>query len=76
MLAFKMTPKVAEEFWKRVIEQKADTPLDREKILIQMANEGLMMSVSATSRTKEQYVTDLSKEFKVLDATELTEGLE
>lgn len=69
MIAFMMTPAIAEEFWKRVIERGVKTEKERAAILVEMANEGLMLSVSETNRTKEEYVKDLSKEFRVLDVT-------
>lgn len=69
MLTFMMTPEIAEEFWKRVIERKADTEKERHEILLELAQEGKMLSVSQTKRTKEEYLVDLSKEFKVLDVT-------
>ena len=69
MMAFMMTTEIAEEFWKRVIERNASTEKERADILVEMANEGLMLSVSETNRSKEAYITDLKKEFRVLDVT-------
>lgn len=69
MFAFMMRPRVAEEFWRRVIERKADTEKERAVILFEMAEEGLMNSVSATNRSKDEYIQDLSKEFRVLNVT-------
>lgn len=67
MLAFEMTAEIAEEFFKRVAEQKAETELERTAILVQMAKEGLMNRISYSDRTKQQYVEDISKEFRVLE---------
>lgn len=69
MFVFQMSVGVAEEFWKRVIERKAETEKERAAILTEMANEGLMLSVSETNRSKEEYVKDLGNEFRILDVT-------
>lgn len=66
-LVFQMTVEVAQEFWERVRDLKAETEEERRSILIDLMKEGKMLGVSETSRTKEQYVKDLSREFKVLD---------
>lgn len=67
MLAFEMTIEVAEEFWRRVIKEGANTEPERTAILVKMAKEGLMNRVSYTERSKSVYVKDLSKEFRVVE---------
>lgn len=69
MFAFRMTPEIGEEFWKRVIERQANTEKERFEILMQMAEEGLLISVSKTTRSKEEYKKALAKEFRILDVT-------
>ncbi len=67
MIIFTMTYEVAEEFYARCKKRKAETEEERTAILVEMAREGLLMGVSQTERTREEYVEDLSKEFNVLD---------
>lgn len=74
MFVFQMTSAIAEEFWKRVIERKAETEKERAAILLEMAEAGLLLSVSETNRTKDEYVNDLRKEFEVLDMTKEEEN--
>ena len=64
-----MSSDVAVEFWKRVVERKADTEKERVAILLELTEEGKMDAVSETQRTKEEYVEDLKKEFDVWDTT-------
>ncbi len=69
MLSFHMTADTAYEFYRRAKEHNAQTEDDRVNILLDMVAEGLINGVAETSRTKEEYIADLSKEFKVLDLT-------
>ena len=64
-----MSSDVAVEFWKRVVERKADTEKERVAILLELTEEGKMDAVSETQRNKEEYVEDLKKEFDVWDTT-------
>lgn len=74
LYAFSMTVQVAQEFYRRVEEYKADTPADREAILVQMVHEGLIRDVVVTERSREQYVADLQKNFNVLDVSKKKKG--
>lgn len=67
MLIFTMTPDIACEFWERVAAAKADTLEARTEILLRMADEGIITSVSKTDRSKSEYIKDIGKEFKVME---------
>lgn len=67
MLAFMMTAEIAAEFYRRAHVAKANTEKERYEILVQMAKEGLMLGITQTNRTEEEYVADLQKNFGVLD---------
>ncbi len=70
LYAFQMDVATAQEFYRRCEEYKADTEKERHAILVQMVHEGLIKGVTATERTKEEYVQDLKRNFSVLDTTE------
>lgn len=70
LYAFQMDTNTAMEFYRRVDAYAANTEEERHSILIQMVHEGLIKGVTATERTKEQYVNDLKRNFNVLDSTE------
>lgn len=70
MFSFHMDVDTACEFYRRAAAAKAETEEARTKILIQMVEEGLITTVVQTNRTKEEYVSDLAKNFEVLDLTE------
>lgn len=62
-----MTAEVAMEFFKRCYEQKANTEVARTRILIDLAGEGKMTSVSLTNKNKEEAIKDVAKAYgKVL----------
>lgn len=67
MMSFMLNIDSAQEFFRRVDEQNANTEEDRAKILYEMAEEGRVMSVTQTNRTEEEYVADLKKNFGVVD---------
>ncbi len=69
MFIFEMNGEVAEEFFRRVSLLEEDNEMNREKILFQMGQEGLIKRISSTNRTKEQYIKDISREYKILDVT-------
>lgn len=54
------------EFFKRCMDRKAETEEERVKILIELAQEGRMKSVTATNKTKEEYIRDKAKHFRVM----------
>lgn len=57
------------EFWRRVVEQKAETLKERNQILLEMTKEGHMKRVQSTDRTKKQLVEDWGREYSVVDLT-------
>lgn len=71
MLGFQLTGDSFAEFLRRVelLEPWEDTEENRTKIMIQMANEGLIERVFQTERSKEEYIKDVKKHLKVLDLT-------
>lgn len=70
LYAFQMDVETAQEFYRRCEQYEAETEKERHAILIQMAHEGLIRGVTATERTKEEYVADLKKNFNILDTME------
>lgn len=66
LIAWTMTPDTAMMFYERCMERKADTPEERIKILAELAAEGRMQSVVATNKTKDEYIQDKAKHFKIL----------
>lgn len=69
MLIFTMSTDVAMEFWQRVKDNHLETELERRMLLLEMTKEGKMQSVSETTRSKEDYIKDMSKEFKIIDVS-------
>lgn len=66
-IAWEMSVNTALEFYKRCIVQKItpNSP-DGTAILAQLAEEGKMYSVMTTNRTKEKFIQDKAKHFKIL----------
>jgi hypothetical protein len=72
---FQMNIDTALEFYIRCREQHAQTLEDRNKILVQLVEEGRIKSVTATNRSKEQIVQDAAKNYgHVLDLTKIKEN--
>jgi|GEM_PF-4538690 len=65
-LVWQMSVDTALEFYKRCIAQNAETEGEKTAILAQLAREGKMDSVVATSKTKEGFIKDKAKHFKIL----------
>lgn len=65
-IAWTMTSETAMEFFKRCQARGADTEQERIKILMELAQEGQMTSVVATGKTKDEYIKDKAKHFKIL----------
>ena len=65
-IAWEMTPEIAMEFFKRCSEQGADTEQERAAILKRFADEGKLIRVTATKRSKEKFIKDRAKHFKIL----------
>lgn len=63
MLVWKMSLEVAEKFWTLCKERNAQTEEERIAILIELIPE--MQSIQQTDRTKEQFLKDLAKNWKV-----------
>jgi len=66
MYIFQMSAETALTFYERCDEREAHTEEQRVKIITEMVEEGYNISISKTNRTKDQYVKDLAKEFKVM----------
>lgn len=65
-VAWTMTADVAMEFFKRCHERGAVTEKDRVKILVELAQEGQMKSVVASKKTKEEFLKDKARHFRIL----------
>lgn len=70
LTCFTLSLEALQEFYARCLLFRAETEQERIAVLVEMANEGWVDSVSQTGRTKQQYIEDMSKEFTVLDLTE------
>ncbi len=65
-VAWTMTAEIAMEFFKRCQERGAKTEPERVKILVELAEEGLLNNVVVTSKSRDEYVKGLAKHFKVI----------
>lgn len=65
MLAFHLTAEQAELFFKICEMQDAKTEEERTEILAQMAKHGEVTNVVQTTKTKDEYVQHLAKNFRV-----------
>lgn len=65
-IAWTMTSDTAMEFFKRCMERKAETEPERAVILEELAKEGRMTNVSMSNKTKEEYIQDKAKHYKIL----------
>lgn len=65
-IAWTMSVDTALEFYKRCMERNATTEKEKVEILTELAQEGRMQSVTATDKTKDEYIADKAKHFKVL----------
>ncbi len=70
MYTFRMTIAAAAEFYRRAGQLQVDNLENRNAILFQMAKEGLIDGVTKTTKTPEQYLAHLKKNFDVLDLTD------
>lgn len=66
LVAWEMTSGTALEFFKRCMKQKAETEQARIEILIQLAEEGKIDRATTTNKSKEEYMKDKAKHFRVL----------
>lgn len=66
LFAFSMPVEIAMEFYQRVEERKARTEDERNAILFEMVEEGLIKDITITERSKEKYIEDLNHNFNVL----------
>jgi hypothetical protein len=65
-VAWTMTADTAMEFFKRCEERGATTEPERVKILVELAQEGQMNSVVVTNKTRDEYIKEKAKHFRVL----------
>jgi hypothetical protein len=70
MYAFRMTMAVAAEFYRRAGLLEVDNEENRNNILLQMVEEGLVDGVTKTNKTPEEYLEHLKSKFDVLDLTQ------
>ena len=64
MLAFKMSIAAASEFYRRAGLLEVDNLENRNKLLLQMVQEGLVDGVTETPKTPEEYLAHLRKNFR------------
>jgi hypothetical protein len=75
ILMFQLNVETALTFWERVMATNANTEEERQAILLNMCDEGLIKSVVGTNRTKTQIIADFKTNFgDVLDLTQKGEG--
>jgi hypothetical protein len=60
-----------EEFYVRATERNAQTEEEKAQILLELAQEGRMKSVSSTARSKDQIISDLKKNFNVATSDDI-----
>lgn len=65
-IAWTMDVETAMEFYKRCMERNATTEPEKVAILTELAQEGRMKSVVGTDKTKEEFINDKSRHFKIL----------
>lgn len=65
-IAWTMSVDTALEFYKRCRERNATTEKEKVEILTELAQEGRMTSVTATDKTRDEYIADKAKHFKIL----------
>ena len=66
-VAWTMSVDTALEFYRRCIERNAKTEQEKVAILTELAQEGRMTSVTVTNKTKQEFIDDKAKHFKVLE---------
>ncbi len=65
-LAWEMSVDTALEFYKRCIAQHTETEHEKIVILAQLAKEGKMTSITKTRKSKDDFIADKAKHFKIL----------
>ena len=70
MFAFRMSLAAASEFYRRAGLLEPDNEENRNKLLLQMVEEGLVDGVTQTNKTPEEYLEHLKSKFDVLDLTQ------
>jgi len=65
-VAWTMTTDTAMKFFTRCQEQNAQTEEERIAILLELTQEGQMLGVTVTNKTKDEYIEDKAKHFKIL----------
>ena len=66
-IVWTMTADTAMEFFQRCTDRKAETEDERMAVLVELMEEGKMTSVVATDKSKEEYIQDKAKHFKILE---------
>jgi muconolactone delta-isomerase len=64
--AFEMSADVACEYFELCEKRKAKTEKERSKVLNELAKKGKMSRVWRTKRSKDQFLNDLARNYKVL----------
>lgn len=62
-LLFQMDIDTAIEFWERVVKEKANTEEERINILMDLAKQNKLKSISQTNRTHDEIVADYKKHY-------------
>lgn len=65
-IAWTMTADTAMEFFKRCMQTGAKTEKEKVEILIDLAREGQMTNVVVTGKSREDYIKEKAKHFKIL----------
>jgi hypothetical protein len=68
--AFRMTMATAAEFYRRCGQLAVDNEDNRNRLLLEMVEEGLVDGVTQTNKTPKEYMDHLKSHFDVLDLTE------
>jgi hypothetical protein len=69
VLAFRMSVASAAEFYRRAGLLEVDNTETRNALLLQMVEEGLIDGVTETTKSPQEYLEHLKKNFDVLDLT-------
>lgn len=70
-LAWTMTMDVAMEFFERCQERGAKTEQEKIDILFELTKEGKMSSIVSTRQSKDEYIEEKAKHFKILKVKEV-----
>lgn len=65
-IAWTMDVETAMEFYQRCIGRNAKTEEEKVAILAELSREGKMKSVVVTNKTRDEYIEDKAKHFKIM----------